>query len=89
MSTWGTKILDHLQEKFHVKPTVFYIGLYVYLSNTAFINMIFKLNLINFCDVYHKLYYYKVQSYWETHITINLIYEQYKNIIGLIADIFQ
>jgi len=59
------------------------------LSNTAFINMNFKLNLTNFRDVYHKLYYYNVQSYWEIPNTINLIYEQYKNIVGLIADIFQ
>jgi hypothetical protein len=51
--------------------------------------MNFKLNLTNFRDVYHKLYYYNIQSYWETHITVNLINEQYKDIVGLIADIFQ
>lgn len=88
MSTWETEIQDHLQEKFHVKPAVFYSGLCVHLWNTAFTNMYFKLNLTNFRDVYHNciIITYKVIG---KHITINLIYEEHKDIVGLIADIFQ
>lgn len=77
---------DRLQEKFRVKPILFYIGLCVYLWNNAFNNMNLNLNLTNFRDVYHKLYYYNIQNYWETHITINW----YTNsIVAVTADTFK
>ena len=86
MSTWETGMQDRLQEKFRVKPILFYIGLCVYLWNNAFNNMNLNLNLTNFRDVYHKLYYYNIQNYWETHITINW----YTNsIVALTADTFK
>jgi hypothetical protein len=47
-----------------------------------------KQNLFNYHDVYHKLYYYNIQIIGK-HITIIVIYVEYKDIVGLIADIFQ
>jgi hypothetical protein len=77
-----------MQENFHVKSLVFYIGLCVYLWNSAFINMNLKQNLINFRDVCHKFYYYNIQIIGK-RITIIVIYVQYKDIVGLIVNIFQ
>ena len=86
MSTWETEIKDQLPEKSHVQPVLFYIDLCVYLWNTAFTNMNFKLDLTNFRDsiINCIIITYKVSG---KHISQLIWYMN--SIVGLIADIFQ